>query len=85
MTLAEPLPAGAKPLLASAGVTSIVVTGLRVECRLGDVFADTPRVVEALVGCGARVLEVAGAGDLERVYLELVAEPQEKAPLEAAA
>ena len=85
VTLAEPLPAGAKPLLASAGVTSIVVTGLRVECRLGDVFADTPRVVEALVGCGARVLEVAGAGDLERVYLELVAEPQEKAPLEAAA
>lgn len=42
-------------------------------CRLPDAARDTPELVARLVHAGARVVSVTQAGDLERVYLELMA------------
>lgn len=44
-----------------------------VSCRLPDADRDTPELVTRLVHAGARVVSVKQAGDLERVYLELMA------------
>ncbi|GMV86072.1 MAG: daunorubicin resistance protein DrrA family ABC transporter ATP-binding protein [Dehalococcoidia bacterium] len=44
-----------------------------VSCRLPDAGRDTPELVARLVHAGARVVSVKQAGDLERVYLELMA------------
>jgi hypothetical protein len=74
--------------LLSRGAERVAVRGLEVECRLRDVRADTPTLVAALVEAGAQVLEVTGAGDLEKVYLDIVGagngEPDTSALAEAA-
>lgn len=44
-----------------------------VSCRLPDADRDTPELVARLVHAGAKVVSVKQAGDLERVYLELMA------------
>ncbi len=44
-----------------------------VSCRLADADRDTPDLVARLVHAGAKVVSVRQAGDLERVYLELMA------------
>ncbi|HML98181.1 MAG TPA: ABC transporter ATP-binding protein [Tepidiformaceae bacterium] len=44
-----------------------------VSCRLPDAGRDTPELVARLVHAGAKVVSVKQAGDLERVYLELMA------------
>lgn len=44
-----------------------------VSCRLTDADRDTPDLVARLVHAGAKVVSVRQAGDLERVYLELMA------------
>jgi ABC-2 type transport system ATP-binding protein len=56
-----------------AGVGEIQWGRGGVSCRLPDADRDTPDLVSRLVHAGARVVSVKQAGDLERVYLELMA------------
>jgi ABC-2 type transport system ATP-binding protein len=55
------------------GVSEVKWVRGGVSCRLGDADRDTPDLVARLVHAGAKVVSVRQAGDLERVYLELMA------------
>ena len=55
------------------GVAEIKWSRGGLSCRLPDADRDTPELVTRLVHAGARVVSVRQAGDLERVYLELMA------------
>lgn len=55
------------------GVSDVKWVRGGVSCRLGDADRDTPDLVARLVHAGAKVVSVRQAGDLERVYLELMA------------
>ena len=55
------------------GVAEIKWSRGGLSCRLPDADRDTPELVTQLVHAGARVVSVRQAGDLERVYLELMA------------
>ncbi len=54
------------------GVGEVKWSAGGVSCRLLDADRDTPELVARLVHAGARVVSVKQAGDLERVYLELM-------------
>lgn len=54
------------------GVGEVKWSAGGVSCRLPDADQDTPELVARLVHAGARVVSVKQAGDLERVYLELM-------------
>jgi ABC-2 type transport system ATP-binding protein len=55
------------------GVAEIRWSRGGLSCRLPDAARDTPELVARLVRAGAKVVSVRQAGDLERVYLELMA------------
>ena len=55
------------------GVAEIKWSRGGLSCRLPDADRDTPDLVARLVHAGAKVVSVRQAGDLERVYLELMA------------
>lgn len=55
------------------GVAEIKWSRGGLSCRLPDADRDTPELVARVVHAGARVVSVRQAGDLERVYLELMA------------
>jgi ABC-2 type transport system ATP-binding protein len=71
--LASPVTAQHEAVIrALPGVRSLRCERAALTCSLANIEQDTPAVVAALVHSGARVLEVAPAGDLEQVYLDLV-------------
>jgi ABC-2 type transport system ATP-binding protein len=55
------------------GVAEIKWARGGLSCRLPDAERDTPDLVARLVHAGAKLVSVRQAGDLERVYLELMA------------
>jgi ABC-2 type transport system ATP-binding protein len=55
------------------GVAEITWSRGGLSCRLAEADRDTPDLVARLVHAGAQVVSVRQAGDLERVYLELMA------------
>lgn len=55
------------------GITEIKWSRGGLSCRLPDADRNTPELVARLVHAGAKVVSVRQAGDLERVYLELMA------------
>ena len=76
-TVTVRLDAPVAPAILDAARETPGVLGVRAErasfdCRLEDAGRDTPRLVAAVVAAGGGVLEVAPAGDLEQVYLDLV-------------